>query len=148
MNLTIKHYHDLTPDELYRILQIRAEVFVVEQHCFYNDLDNKDKQAYHLWLSDDHTLLAYLRVLDQGVSFADAGSIGRVLTAQQVRGQGHGKVLMQHGIDVAQDKFGLSKIRIHAQAYASAFYEQLGFVICSEPFLEDGIPHVEMILQR
>ena len=144
MTLITKHFSQLTLDELYTLLKIRAEVFVVEQTCPYNDLDDKDKNAYHLFLThqDQGQILAYLRVLDQGVSFPDAASIGRVLTTQ--RGKGYGKQLMKKGMELTQSVFHADKIRIEAQVYAQAFYEQLGFMACSEVFLEDGIAHVEM----
>ena len=145
MECTVKHFNELTSVELYEILQIRAEVFVVEQNCVYQDLDNKDKGAYHVFLHEDGKVKAYLRVLAAGVSYEDA-SIGRVLTIQ--RGTGLGKQLLLEGIKVAKEKFNADKIRISAQSYAKGFYEQVGFKQVSEEYLEDGIWHMEMLLEN
>ncbi len=141
MTLNIKHYSELTPDELYELLKVRSEVFVVEQNCVYQDLDNKDKHAYHLWYSDDKGIAACLRVLEPGISFDDC-SIGRVLTTR--RRLGLGTALMKEGIRIASEKYHADHITIEAQVYAREFYEKLGFVKCSEEFLEDGIPHIRM----
>jgi len=141
MTLTVKHYSELTPDELYELLKVRSAVFVVEQDCVYQDLDDKDKNAYHLWLHDEKGMAACLRVLAPGVSFDDC-SIGRVLTTR--RRQGLGTALMKEGIRIAEEKYQASHITIEAQVYAREFYEKLGFRKCSEEFLEDGIPHIRM----
>jgi len=141
MQLTVKHYSELTLDELYALLQARSAVFVVEQNCPYQDLDDKDRNAYHLWYHDADGIVACLRVLAPGVSFDDC-SIGRVLTLR--RGQGLGVALMKEGIRIAEEKYQAAHITIEAQVYARAFYERLGFVRCSEEFLEDGIPHIRM----
>jgi len=143
MKLNIKHYSELTPDELYALLQARSAVFVVEQDCVYQDLDDKDKNAYHLWYEDEAGIAAYLRVLAPGVSFDDC-SIGRVLTTR--RRQGLGTALMKEGIRIAIEKYQARHITIEAQCYAREFYEKLGFVKCSDTFLEDGIPHIRMTL--
>jgi len=141
MTLYIKHYSELSTDELYELLKVRSAVFVVEQDCAYQDLDDKDKQAYHLWYQDDEGIAACLRVLAPGVSFDDC-SIGRVLTTR--RRQGLGTALMKEGIRVAEEKYQAQHITIEAQLYARVFYERLGFVKCSDEFLEDGIPHIRM----
>jgi len=141
MQLTIKHYTELTPDELYELLKVRSAVFVVEQECVYQDLDNKDKNAYHLWYHDKDGIAACLRVLAPGVSFEDC-SIGRVLTIR--RRIGLGTALMKEGIRIAEEKYHAAHIIIEAQVYAREFYEKLGFVKCSDEFLEDGIPHIRM----
>ncbi len=143
MTLYIKHFTELTTTELYRLLRARAEIFVVEQDCPYQDLDNKDLGAWHIWLEDEDGVAAYCRVLDKGVSYADAGSIGRVITVK--RGSGLGLRVMQEGIRVAEEKFSRTTLRISAQQYAQGFYEKCGFVRVSEPYLEDNIPHVEML---
>ncbi len=143
MTLYIKHFTELTTTELYRLLRARAEIFVVEQDCPYQDLDNKDLGAWHIWLEDEDGVAAYCRVLDKGVSYADAGSIGRVITVK--RGSGLGLRVMQEGIRVAEEKFSQTTLRISAQQYAQGFYEKCGFVRVSEPYLEDNIPHVEML---
>lgn len=144
MEIKVKRFNQLTIDELYEILKIRAEVFVVEQNCVYQDVDGKDKQSYHVWIEDDGKIKAYLRVIDKGVAFPDCAGIGRVETLE--RGAGWGNILLPAGIDVVKNTMQESKIKIEAQVYAVPFYEKFGFVINSEEFLEDGIPHVEMIL--
>ena len=143
MNLYIKHFSELTTMELYRILRARAEIFVVEQDCVYQDLDNKDLNAWHVWYEDEDGVAAYCRVLDKGVSYENEGSIGRVITVK--RGTGLGYKVMMEGIRVAEEKFGQTSLRISAQQYAQGFYEKCGFVRVSEPYLEDDIPHVQMV---
>lgn len=143
MECSVKSFEELTVTELYEILQMRSEVFVVEQNCVYQDIDDKDKKAYHVFLHKNGKMQAYLRVLEAGVSFKEV-SIGRVLTIQ--RGQGLGKQLLLEGIKVAKEKFNATQIRIEAQSYAKGFYEQVGFKQVSEEFLEDGIWHMEMLL--
>lgn len=144
MKLFVKHFKELTIEELYEILKVRAAVFVVEQKCAYQDLDDKDKNAYHLYLKDEKGIQAYLRVLDKGVSYKEA-SVGRVLTVK--RGGGLGYRILLEGIRTARQKFGADKIRISAQAYAKEFYQKAGFKQVSEEYLEDDIPHIEMLLE-
>ncbi len=141
---TLKHFNDLSPSELYAILRLRSEVFVVEQNCAYLDADNKDQRAWHLmgWLDDN--LAAYTRLLPAGVTFAEA-SIGRVVTSPSVRGQDIGKELMRQSIERLHQFLGVVPIRIGAQLYLKKFYESFGFVQASEMYLEDGIEHIEMI---
>lgn len=143
MTLNIKHFNELTAIELYRILRARAEIFVVEQDCVYQDLDNKDLNAWHVWYEDEDGVAAYCRVLDKGVSYPDEGSIGRVITVK--RGTGLGYKIMMEGIRIAKEKFGQTALRISAQQYAQGFYEKCGFARVSEPYLEDDIPHVQML---
>lgn len=144
MNLVIKRFEELSIEELYEILQVRAAIFVVEQKCTYQDLDNKDRDSYHVFLKDDGGIQAYLRVVEKGVSFEEV-SIGRVLTRK--RGCGLGNRILLEGIRVAREKLGADKIKIEAQSYAKLFYEKIGFVQVSEEFLDEGIPHIEMILE-
>ena len=144
MELFVKHFDELTTGELFAILQLRVAVFVVEQNCPYQEVDEKDRGAYHVWLADESGIRAYLRVLDRGVSFSDA-SIGRVIAVQ--RRQGLGTRIVREGIRVAQEKFGVDAITIEAQTYARGLYEKLGFYQTSEEFLEDGIPHIQMRLE-
>ena len=144
MQLIVKKFDELTVTELYDILKLRAAVFILEQNCLYQDLDEKDKHAYHVYLTDNNNIQAYARVLDIGVSYADATSIGRIISAE--RGKGLGSQIVKASIQVAKDKYGPNKIKIAAQSYAKVFYEKEGFVVCSDEFLEDGIPHVEMVL--
>lgn len=144
MNLIVKRFEELTVQELYEIFRLRVEVFVVEQKCIYQEVDGKDKRAYHVWLEEDGRILAYLRVPDAGVSY-DEVSIGRVIAAK--RRQGYGSRIVEEGIRVAKEKLGAKAIRIEAQTYARSLYEKLGFVQTSEEFLDDGIPHIQMLLE-
>lgn len=143
---TTKRFDELTTAELYAILQLRSEVFVVEQNCVYLDIDNKDKKSIHLmaWHGDD--LAAYTRLVAPGVSFEEA-SIGRVVTSPRYRGAGIGLELMQKSIEICLKSYQVSTIKIGAQLYLQKFYTGLGFEQCSEPFDEDGIPHIEMFLK-
>lgn len=143
MELVVKHFEELTAYELYEILRLRAAVFVVEQECVYQDIDGKDLDAYHVFLQDEEGIQAYLRVMDQGVSFEDV-AIGRVISMK--RREGLGSELLKIGIEVAKEKFGADRITIEAQTYARAFYERQGFVKASGEFMEDGIPHIRMTL--
>ena len=142
METIVKAFNELSLDELYEILRIRAEVFVVEQNCAYQDLDGIDKQAYHVWLEEEGRLIAYLRVVDKGKRL-DEVSIGRVISLK--RRAGVGSALMKEGVRVAKEKFGATKIMVGAQVYAKPFYEGCGFCQISDEYLEDGIPHIYMI---
>ena len=145
MERLVKTFDELTPAELYEILRIRVSVFVVEQKCSYQELDGKDQKAYHIFLRDEAGIQGYARVLPQGVSFPEV-SLGRVIAVKRRRGIGSRIVL--EGIQVAKEKWNASSIRIEAQTYAKKFYETLGFRQASEEFLEDGIPHIEMLLDE
>lgn len=139
MEIFIKHYTELTADEIYDILELRAEVFVVEQNCVYQDLDGKDKRSYHIWLRDERGVVAALRVYE-----LDGVHIGRVVT--RCRREGLGTLVMREGIRLAREKYGAREILISAQQYARPFYERFGFQVCTDAYLEDGIPHVGMRL--
>lgn len=143
--MTVKPFEQLTVDELYDILHLRAEVFVVEQECVYQDLDGKDPGSWQVMVCDGDGLVASVRVLRQGVSFEEA-SIGRVVTRRNARGYGYGAVAVREGLRIAQEMFGANAVRIEAQCYAIGFYERFGFRVDSDVFLEDGIPHVQMIV--
>ena len=145
MELHIRRFSELTVPELYDILRLRVDVFVVEQRCAYHELDGRDGCALHVWLSDDGGVAAYLRLLPPGAMFTDAAAIGRVIAAR--RGEGLGAEIVRAGIAAARERLGAGRIRIEAQAYAQGFYEKLGFERCSDEFDEDGIPHVEMLLE-
>lgn len=140
----IKHFKDLAPAELYAIMRLRNEVFVVEQDCVYQDADNKDPYCYHLMLYRDNELVAYARLVPAGLSY-DEISIGRVITSKTVRGTGVGKILMQSAIDHCYKIYGKRSIRIGAQLYAKQFYASLGFVETGEIYDEDGIDHIHMV---
>ncbi|MCH9275625.1 GNAT family N-acetyltransferase [Bifidobacterium amazonense] len=143
MELTIKRFDELTVHELHRIYQARMAVFVVEQHCPYQDIDGDvDLHSWHVFAHDEDGIAAYCRVVDAGVTFNET-AVGRVLTLR--RGQGLGALIVREGLRVARERAGADTVRIEAQSYAQGFYEKLGFTRVSDEFLEDGIPHVEMI---
>ena len=143
--LHIKTFKELTVDELYELLRVRTEVFVVEQDCVYQDMDGDDKQAIHVWLTEDDKVVALARVCPAGVHLPTI-SIGRVITT--VRGEGYGKQIMLAAIDVAVEHFGATSIDIEAQEYAKGFYEGVGFKQTSDTFMLDGIPHIKMRWER
>ena len=142
----LKAFDDLTPHELYAILQLRNEVFVVEQNCVFQDADDKDQASFHLSGYDQNKLVAYTRLVPAGIAY-DEPSIGRVITSPAARGTGAGKVLMQVSIEKTYELFGIEPIKIGAQLYLKKFYEGFGFQQISEPYLEDGIPHIYMLKQ-
>ena len=144
MEEIVKYFDELTVNELYEIMQARAEVFVVEQNCAYQDLDGIDKEAYHVWIKENGKLVAYLRVVDKGKRL-DEVSLGRVISLK--RRCGLGSKLMQLGLRVAKEKFGAKKVMVGAQVQAQPFYESVGFRQISGEYLEDGIPHVYMIFK-
>jgi ElaA protein len=145
MKWTLKTFRELNPDELYAILRLRSEVFVVEQTCVFQDMDNKDQQSYHLmgW-NEDGSLAAYTRLIPAGVAY-EIPSIGRVVTSPAARGGGLGRILMERSIDEAHRLFGPSPVKIGAQLYLKKFYSSLGFQQTSDIYMEDGIEHIEMI---
>jgi ElaA protein len=144
INWTIKKFEELTPAELYAILQLRSEVFVVEQNCVFQDMDNKDQGCYHLMGWADDKLIAYTRLVPPGVAYPLA-SIGRVVTSPSVRNTGSGRLLMQKSIDEMYNLFGQKPIKIGAQLYLHKFYSSFGFKQTSDVYLEDNIEHIEMI---
>jgi len=144
MKFEFKHFNELTLDELYDILQLRAEIFVVEQDCVYNDLDGLDKVAIHQFAIKDNEIVAYSRLLKPGTRFADY-SIGRVVVKQTVRGTGLGIEMMKAAKKYIVNEWGATKIKISAQKYLQKFYEDLGFEIVTDEYLEDGIPHFGMM---
>jgi ElaA protein len=139
-----KFFTELTNFELYKILQLRNEVFIVEQNCVYQDCDDKDLKAHHFMGWDDSKLVAYTRLLDKGISYPDAASIGRVITSPSVRGKNVGKELMTNSIAEVYRLFGKIPIRISAQFYLKRFYESFSFVQYSDVYMEDGIEHIGM----
>lgn len=143
MELFVKHYNELTRDELFEILALRASVFIVEQQCIYQDIEERDRQAWHVFLRDEAGLAAYLRVLDQANADGEV-MLGRVIAVR--RRCGLGTRIVQAGICVAREHCHARRILIHAQVYARPFYERLGFYPVSQEFLEDGIAHIRMLL--
>jgi ElaA protein len=137
-------FNALTTLELYELLQLRSEVFVLEQACAFQDLDGADTEAMHLLGVREGRLAAYARCFAAGLKFAEA-SIGRVVTHASARGGGIGHVLMKEAIDRLQGHWGPQPIRIGAQARLEKFYRQHGFVQNGEPYIEDGIAHIEML---
>lgn len=143
MTLHKKTFPELTTTELYELLRIRNDVFVVEQNCVYQDLDYDDQPSIHLWITEEDRVVALCRVCPAGTHM-DEVSIGRVITVE--RGKGYGKALMLAAIDAARQHFGATRIDLEAQEYAKGFYEKVGFRQSSAPFILDGIPHVRMSL--
>lgn len=145
MEISVRRFSELSVQELYDILKLRVNVFVVEQCCPYPELDDKDQSALHLCFREEGELVAYLRIMDRGVS-SEYVTLGRVISA--TRRQGLGSALLREGIRQAEERFGAESIYLEAQVYAIPFYEKQGFRVISEEFLEDGIPHVKMLRSR
>ena len=141
MNFVSKTFKELTTEELYEILRVRAEVFVVEQNCVYQDLDEKDQESLHLFYEASGRIQAYLRIFMKNPD-EKLVQIGRVLTT--ARGIGLGGRILQDGLREAKRHFEAQEVYIEAQCYATGYYEKAGFTVTSDEFLEDGIPHVEM----
>jgi ElaA protein len=142
---TVLPFSELSLEQLYAILKLRVEVFVVEQNCPYQDVDGKDIQSFHLMgTGPKGTLVAYARILPAGVSFPEV-SIGRVCTALQIRKEGGGQELMRQALAFISHTYGVIPVRIGAQLYLKRFYSGLGFEVVSKEYLEDNIPHVEMV---
>lgn len=144
MELTVKHFSQLSAEELFEIYKLRVSVFIVEQRCPYQDVDDADRTAYHLWLRDENGIAAYARLLPPGVTFPTA-AIGRVIAVR--RRCGLGTRIVDAAINAAREKLSADVITIEAQVYARSLYEKAGFIQTSEEFLEDGIPHVQMQLR-
>ncbi|HNU88136.1 MAG TPA: GNAT family N-acetyltransferase [Ferruginibacter sp.] len=142
-----KKFEELSSAELYAIMQLRNEVFVVEQDCVYQDADGKDPGCWHLAGWDGANLVAYTRIITPGIAFKEA-SIGRVVTSPRYRRTGAGRELMEKSIDRTFSQFNCTEIKIGAQLYLTRFYQSLGFRQTSPEYLEDGIPHIEMILSK
>ena len=136
-----KTFQELTTDELYELLRVRSEVFVVEQNCVYQDMDGDDQKSIHLWLTIAGMIVALARVCPAGTHMKEI-SIGRVITTE--RGKGYGKQIMLRAIDAAIELFSATLIDIEAQEYARGFYKSVGFTQSSDTFMLDGIPHIKM----
>ena len=144
MKIVLKHFHELTVQELYNILQLRSEVFVVEQNCIYQDIDGKDQKAVHIFIKENKDVLAYSRVFNEGEYFENP-SIGRVVVKKEKRGTELGKKIMVEGAKYIKETFTNKKIEISAQKYLKDFYGELGYEFTGNEYLEDGIPHIRMI---
>ena len=146
MKITVFKYQDLGPDRLYEILKLRSEVFVVEQKCAYQDLDNKDEKALHLLGEENNKIIAYTRIFRKGDFFKNS-SIGRVLVKKEYRNKDYGRKIMISSIEKLKKDAKEEKIELSAQKYLLKFYSELGFEKIGEEYLEDNIPHVKMILK-
>ncbi len=144
MEFYVKKYHELNTTELYEILQIRTEIFVVEQDCVYQDLDGKDEKALHVFGVNNKKIVAYSRLFKEGDYYKEGASLGRVLVVASERTHGYGHQLLQVAISTIQKEFKTDTIVISAQKYLLQFYETHGFIKQGLEYLEDGIPHFEM----
>jgi len=147
METIIRKFDEFNLKDFYEIMKIREEVFIVEQTCPYQECDGKDQDAFHLLLMEGDCIMAYLRILKKGVSY-DEISIGRVLVRKKYRGRGLAKTLMKEAINFIEDGLNETHIRISAQEYLISFYEKCGFEAVSDMYLEDNIPHVEMLYKK
>ncbi|WAC00989.1 GNAT family N-acetyltransferase [Lacinutrix neustonica] len=144
LDITTKTFKELTIHELYDLLQLRSEVFVVEQDCVYQDLDGKDEKALHVIGFKNKKIIAYTRLFKPGDYFKEA-SIGRVVVAKNEREHKYGYDIMAASIETIKRHFKVSEIKISAQCYLKRFYNNLGFKELGETYLEDGIPHIAML---
>ncbi|NOT50444.1 MAG: GNAT family N-acetyltransferase [Chitinophagaceae bacterium] len=140
----IKKFHDLTVDELYAILQLRNEVFAIEQNCVYPDLDDKDQPSHHLMCWQNEILVAYARIIPPGIVYKEP-SIGRIVTSAGVRRTGVGKELVHRSIELIEKLYSKTSIRISAQVYLVKFYTDFGFQTIGDSYIEDSIEHIGMI---
>jgi ElaA protein len=144
IQIHIKNYNELTTEELYSLLQLRSQVFVVEQNCVYQDIDGKDQKSLHVLGKKDNVLVAYSRIFKEGDYFKES-SIGRVVVDKNSRHLQYGSQIMQASIEAIQNTFDTKIIKISAQLYLENFYTGFGFKPTGNSYLEDGIPHVAMI---
>ncbi|PGM68837.1 GNAT family N-acetyltransferase [Bacillus cereus] len=147
MSWNLKKFDELTNIELYNLLKERTLVFVVEQNCPYPEVDGKDPFSYHLFKEDNGEIIAYLRIVPAGVSYQEI-SIGRVFVKKEYRGQGIAEELLKKGLDFIQNELKEKTVKIQSQDYLRKFYSSFGFQTISQTYLEDNIPHVDMLLQR
>ena len=141
------HFNELDIHRLYELLQLRSEVFVVEQNCVYQDIDSLDRDAIHHLGYEGSSLVCYARILPPGLKYDDA-SIGRIISHGSRRGQGLGRELVQRTLVLCRDRYPGAGIRISAQQRLERFYRELSFESVSQPYLEDGIPHIEMVYRN
>ena len=145
MQVEVKTFKELGLEELYKLLQLRSEIFVVEQECVFLDLDDKDQSALHVLGWKGSELAAYARIFGPGDYFREA-SIGRVAVCEEFRGTGLGIQVMKESIKAVKQRFGPVNIALSAQKYLEQFYKDLGFLTEGKEYLEDGIPHIRMVL--
>ncbi len=141
--IKIKTFPEISTEELYKILRLRSEVFVVEQNCVYQDMDNKDQKAIHLLYKQEEEVIGYTRIFKPG-DYYENPSIGRVVISKTERGKDLGKKIMFESINYIKENLGAKKIELSAQKYLDKFYRDLGFYTSGEEYLEDGIPHQRM----
>ena len=144
MNTVIKNFSELSTEEIYKILKLRSEVFVVEQNCVYQDIDEKDQKATHLFIEKNNEIIAYTRIFKKGDYYEENPSIGRVVVSKKERGKNLGKEIMLNSIEFIKKELEGRKIELSAQKYLDKFYKDLDFYSEGEDYLEDGIPHQRM----
>ena len=144
-NFILKYFNDLTAQEVYDLLQLREEVFQIEQNCIYKDIDDKDQHCWHLLLYKENELLAYARLIPEGISYDKYVSVGRVVSKTKYRKKGYGRLLMSEAMKQMEILFPAKPIKISAQLYLQKFYESFGFAAAGEWYMEDDIPHIAMI---
>lgn len=144
LKINIKSFSEFTTQQLYDVLQLRSQVFVVEQNCVYQDIDSKDQKALHILGYKNAILVAYTRVFEAGDYFKENASIGRVVVKETERKYNYGYAIMEASIKAIESRYNTNKIAISAQTYLKKFYNNLGFVEIGEEYLEDDIPHIKM----
>ncbi|MBT8236393.1 MAG: GNAT family N-acetyltransferase [Bacteroidia bacterium] len=144
MEITVKSFEELSKDELYELLSVRTEIFVVEQECPYQEVDFKDQIALHVLGRHKGKLVAYSRIFKEG-DYMQEACIGRVLVTKEHRESGLGYVIMKASMNAIKTSFHTNTMVVSAQKYLRKFYNELGFKEIGEPYLEDGIPHIKMI---
>ncbi|WP_430788744.1 GNAT family N-acetyltransferase [Virgibacillus flavescens] len=147
MNWNMKNFQDLTNEELYGIMKARVDVFVIEQECPYEELDNYDQEASHFFLTIEDKIAAYVRILPSHKKYEEV-SIGRVLVVKTFRGNGYAKLIMEKAMDHVENQWQENTIKIQAQKYLHTFYSSLGFIQISDVYLDDNIPHIDMIWDK
>lgn len=147
MTWICKHFRDLTVEELYGILELRSEVFVVEQQCIYQDIDGLDRDSLHCFVQQDGALVAYLRMIPPGLAY-ESPAMGRFVTAPAHRGGGWGRKLLRYAIPLLFETWDVPRFEVGAQVYMQGFYEREGFAPLGQPYEEDGIPHIHMVYHR
>lgn len=147
MKYYIKSFSELTNNELYKLLKARVDVFVVEQACPYPEIDNYDQDAIHYFLKNKQDIVAMVRLLPSGTRYSEA-SIGRVLVTKKYRNQGYAREIMEKALLFIRNEWKEAKIKLQAQVYLEKFYASLGFKRITEEYLEDNIPHVDMIWEQ
>jgi ElaA protein len=147
MNWKIKKFKELNVEEIYKILALRTDIFVVEQNCPYQECDGKDKNSYHLFSEENGEIIAYLRIIEKGISY-DEISIGRVCINKTHRGKGISREMILKAINFVESNLNENTIKIQAQARLLEFYNSFGFEKVSEEYLEDNIPHIDMIYKK